>query len=364
MSPLIDDFLFYFFIPLNILIFAGLLYISLVHGHSENFGNDTETPVLIILPCRGIDHGMENNILSLKNQKHGDFRLLAVVDSEGDPAVSFLKEAGIEHIVSHSGNGSGKVNAIVSAIEEDHSSHKVTVIVDSDTVVSGNWLSALIAPLRDDRVGISTTFPFFDPVGGFWSKVKMVWGYVGLGMMQSTLTRFGWGGSLAFRSELLTGKDLDFFSSYVSDDIAITKICRKYGLKIAYVPEAAPLVKSPDDFNTFIEWANRQTALSIYATRKVLGYGVLFYGATIFEFLSAIILTVIFWPFYPVLILFLPAVINAIRSSKRSGKHWKSGFLLQFMIPFVYFYNLVKGGRMKSIVWRGREYPLDRTDDP
>lgn len=364
MSPLIHDFLLYFFIPLNILIFAGLLYISLVRGQSENYGNDTETSVLVILPCRGIDHEMENNILALKNQKHGDFRLLAVVDSEDDPALSFLNEAGIEHIISQSGKGSGKVNAIVSAIKADNASHNVTVIVDSDTVVSDRWLSSLIAPLRDNTVGISTTFPFFDPVGGFWSKVKMVWGYVGLGMMQSNLTRFGWGGSLAFRSELLAGRDLDFFSSYVSDDIAITKICRKYGLRIAYVPDAAPIVRSPDDFNTFVEWANRQTALSIYATRKILSYGLLFYGATIFEFLSAIVLSVVSWPFYPVLLLFLPAVINAVRSSKRSGRHWKSGFLIQFMIPFVYFYNLVKGGGMKSIVWRGRQYTLDRTEDP
>ena len=364
MPPLIHDFLFYFFIPLNILIFVGLLYISLVRGRNESYGLDTETPALVILPCRGLDHGMERNIRSLKDQKHGNFRLLAVVDSDDDPAVRLLNEAGIEHIKSKPGIGSGKVNAIVSAIEEDNGSHKVTVIVDSDTVVSDRWLSSLIAPLNDRSVGISTTFPFFEPVGGLWSKVKMVWGYVGLGMMQSNLTRFGWGGSLAFRSEMLTGQDLDFFRSYVSDDIAITKICHKYGMKIAYVPEAAPFVPSPDGFSTFMEWANRQTALSIYATRKVLSYGLLFYGATLFEFLSSVVLTVIYWPFYPVLILFLPSVINAARSSSRSGKYWKSGFLIQFMIPFVYFYNLIKGGRMRSIVWRGREYRLDRTDDP
>ena len=34
------------------------------------------------------------------------------------------------------------------------------------------------------------------------SKFKTAWGFVGVGMMQSDITVFGWGGSLAFRKGL------------------------------------------------------------------------------------------------------------------------------------------------------------------
>ena len=364
MSVFLHDFLYYFYIPLNILLFFGLLYIASVRGKPERHGLDFTTSTLVILPCRGIDTGMEKNLSSLKSQKHGNFRLLAVVDSVDDPAVRLLEDASVDYIISTPGNGSGKVNAIASAIENDAFKHHITVIADSDIRVDENWLASIIAPLSDPETGISTTFPFFLPLKGFWPRIKMVWGYVGLGMMQSKITRFGWGGSLAFRSGLLSGRNLEYFREYVSDDIAITKLCRKEGLRIAYVPEASPNIESPDRFHTFIEWANRQTALSIYATRKVLWYGLLFYGATIFQFTSAIILSAVFWPFYPVLLMFLPSFINAARSSARSGDYWKSGFLIQFIIPFIYFYNLVVGGKMKHIVWRGRLYSLENSSDP
>lgn len=362
MIHIVFELLLLFLVFLDILIFIGLLYISSVRQKPVSFTPDTETPTIVILPCRGIDYDMEQNLTSLKDQDHRNFEILAVVDSEEDSAVELLRRFKIKYIISEKGTGSGKVSAISTAIRKDSGLHRYTVIADSDILAPRNWLSSLVSPLSKSENGLSTTFPFFKPVGGFWSKVKMVWGFVGLGMMESTITRFGWGGSLAFRNDLLTEEDLKYFSSHVSDDIALTKICKKKGLKIAYVPEAHPEVLSPDSFSAFMEWSNRQTALSVSSSKNVIRYGLLFYGSTIFLFLTSFVITLEINYLFG--FLFLPIVVNSARSSYRAPGHRISGFFIQFLIPFIYLSNLVHGGRMKTISWRGNNYDLMKEFDP
>lgn len=348
---------FDFFIALLVLIFVGLTYIASVRSTEEKYEDFQDASVLVMVPCRGQDYSLEENLRSIRSQKYENSRILAVVDSEDDEAVPAIKKAGLDYIVSQSdcSRCSGKVRAIATAYEQN-SGHDIYVIADSDILVRDDWLTKLVSPFKSEKVGISTTFPYFRPVGGFWSRVKLVWGFVGLGMMESRLTRFGWGGSLAFRKELFQGENFDFFKTYVSDDIALTKTCKKLGYNMAYVKEAMPVINSPDDFGTFIEWANRQTALSVYATRNILVYGLLFYGAQVLLFVSSIILGLFASPVF--LIFLLPTFINSIRAVSRAGRWPIWSFSISVIIPFLYFYNLVKAGRMGSIKWRGREYSL------
>ncbi len=345
------------FIALLILIFLGLTYIATVRNPQEKYETFDGLSPLVIVPCRGMDYSLEENLRSIKEQRYPDFNVLAIVDSDDDAAVPVIQKTGIEYIVSSDEctKCSGKVRAIASALKEKPG-FDVYIIADSDILVKPDWLLKLVSPFKSEKVGISTTFPYFYPVGGFWSRVKLIWGFVGLGMMESRLTRFGWGGSLAFRKTLLEGDNMDFFRSYVSDDIALTKLCKKQGLNIAYVNEAMPRVNSPDDFRTFIEWANRQTALSVYSTKNVLTYGLLFYGAQNLLLISTILLGILTTPIF--FIFLVPAFINSARAVKRAANWPLWSFAISFLIPFLYFYNLIKAGRMKKISWRGRNYTL------
>lgn len=350
---------FDFFIAILFLVFLGLTYIAAIRNHPEAYPGSTDLQTLVIVPCRGLDYSLEANLKSILGQDYKRHDVIAVVDSPEDPSVAALESVGMKWMLSSDQciSCSGKVRAISSAIKAS-GKYDIYVIADSDILVNQDWLSRLLAPMANGDNGISTTFPYFEPVGGFWSKVKLIWGFVGLGMMESKLTRFGWGGSLAFRRELIQGENMEFFRSYVSDDIALTKLCRKLNLKIAYVREAMPRINSPDDFETFMEWANRQTALSVYSTKNVLRYGLLFYGASILLFISSLILSALVYPAF--LIFLIPTIINAARAVKRSGKLPVSSFLISILIPFIYFYNLSKAARMKSITWRGRDYSLEQ----
>ncbi|SMD31377.1 hypothetical protein SAMN02745355_1309 [Picrophilus oshimae DSM 9789] len=339
-----------------ILISAGFLYIEFHPVKNCNRYGDYNKSCLVIVPCRGIDYSLEENLRSITDQNYKNYNVLCVVDDDKDQSLNIIKRLNIDYIKSdyHCKNCSGKVRAIATALSKYV--YDSYVIADSDITVNKDWLENLLRPLSSEDIGISTTFPYFMPVAGFWSRVKELWGFVGQGLMESDLTRFGWGGSLAFKRDLIDNK-IDFFSEHVSDDTVLTKMCKSQNKKIAYVKSAMPVVNSPEHFNEFYEWANRQTALSISASRKVLYYGLLFFFSYMFLFFSGIIMGIFYSPLF--FLFLIPCIVYISKSILRLKKFRPIYIIIGIMIPFIYTSNLIKASRMKNIMWRGRIYNID-----
>jgi len=348
-----------FFLVILLLIFVGLMVISFRPSYKDQVFDDFRENVLVILPCKGKDVTLYENIASLLKQDYPNYRVLAVIDSLSDPAMQAIRDQKIDYIVSRTEcqNCSGKVRAIASAIEK-FPDVAVYVVADSDVTFPKQWLTNLVRPLGSPKIGVSTTFPHFEPTGGIWSKVKSVWGLVGIGLMQSRLTRFVWGGSMAFRRNLLDPEDIEYFKKHISDDVAIMRIARKKGLDICYVESAAPMINSPDDYRTFREWSNRQTALSISASRSILRYGVLFYSSEILLLIGGIVFSVVFTPVF--LFLLFPYLLFAYRNVQNHHKGGLYVFLIALIIPFISMSNLIKAAGMDVIQWRGSEYDLTK----
>ncbi len=344
------------YIILLTLISAGFIFIGLHKSTDDDIKNDYYPKTLVILPCRGIDYSLYDNLNSIKNQNYNNFKLICAVDDENDEALKIIKKLGIEYIISDypCKNCSGKVKAISTAINK-FNDYDAYVIADSDIYVKNNWLINLIMPLKNKDAGLSTTFPYFIPKNGFWSKIKEVWGFVGMGLMESKLTRFGWGGSLAFKKELIEDR-LNFFSEHISDDIALTKIAKNKNLKIYYTKSSMPYVNSPEDFKDFFEWSNRQTALSISADRRIYYYGLLFHGSYIFLFLSAILMGIFYN--YLFFLFLIPAILYITNILKRLIKIKFVNVIAAIILPEIYLINLLIANRMKCIKWRGRKYNI------
>ncbi len=320
-------------------------------------GEKYSPKVLVILPIKGIDLGLDKNLSSLKDQSYQNHDIIAVVDSESDSSIPYLNSAGIKHIISNYNckRCSGKVRAISTALFI-FPNYDVYVVADSDIRVERDWLMKLIVPLSDTNTGISTSFPKFYPEGGFWSQVKMVWGLVGESMMSSELTRFAWGGSLAFKKELLDDGFLDVFSENISDDIALLKRAKEKGMKVNYVSDVKIYVHSDDDFEKFAEWSNRQTALSISGSKKVFLFGSIYFLSIILLMITSIILA-IFYSIYFALFLIVPIYI-AIVNYRKVPKRSLSVIPITFLLFFIYIANLMIGYRRKEIKWRGGTYKL------
>jgi len=317
--------------------------------------------VLVILPAKGHDLYQEDNFLSLKKQDYGNYNLIAVVDSINDPAAKTARRLGIHTLVAKGKCSacSGKNRAIAYALRR-FKDYDVYVIADSDVMAKKDWLSKLIAPLSNPGIGISTTFPTFMPADhSIWSYVKMLWGLVGKSLMSSRLTRFGWGGSLAFKKDIADEKLLYMLtrSKYaVSDDISITKRAKELGLSIEYVKDAEPVVYIKETRESFIEWANRQTALTLLGYKNNLYIGVAYYSAELLLFASGIIMPFTVNPIFTVLLLHF--VISEYKAFVRSPIRPPVLFLVAMAMPALYLYNLLKASRMRNITWRGRIYAI------
>ncbi|MCL4332121.1 MAG: glycosyltransferase family 2 protein [Candidatus Thermoplasmatota archaeon] len=353
-SDLVLQILFYIFISYLFLLLLFFSALQVPRWKPESF-QAPDFKIRVIVPCKGVDLTLEENLKSIMRQSYRDYSVIAVVDSEDDPSCEILRKVGLEYIVSEAGDlrGSGKVRAVYSALLE--STEQVIVIADSDITVEKDWLERLVQPLMSLKYGISTTFPLFEPVGGFWSRFKALWGTIGIGMMESKLTRFAWGGSLAFRRSILSGKELEF-GNQISDDIFLTKACLASGLQIYYSPEARAVIHSDDDFATFFEWSNRQTALSISSGSKVLYYGIILYFNQILLYSMAIFLSFVVTPLF--LLLLIPYLLNVLRTLKRIPFRFPMIIPGSFILPFFYLLNLLVAGGMHKITWRGSVYSL------
>lgn len=351
------------------LVFGCLAIIDLAGraiGETEGVDKRRFLPkALVVVPCRGIDIGLEGNLSSLMQQNYSRYRVIAVVDSREDPALKTIRKVGMEYLVSNTKCGmcSGKVRAIATALEKERD-YDAYAIADSDVRVGSAWLKELMLPLHDKRVGISTSFPRFVPMaGGFWSKMKLVWGFVGEGLMERESTRFGWGGSLAFRKDLLESNGISAFkdSKYsVSDDITLTKMAEGKGLSIAYARRAQPVVYCRESFMSFYEWSNRQTAFTILGYRRNLYIGLLYYGAEIMTSVSAIALSAAISPLF--LVFLAHYAKSTLMNYRRADATDPAIAVISFAMPFIYFANLVNAGRMEEITWRGRRYSIARND--
>ncbi|MDE1833618.1 MAG: glycosyltransferase family 2 protein [Candidatus Micrarchaeota archaeon] len=343
-----------------LMFFTFLFLMALaIRGEREVYesSNGHKPRVLVIVPCRGMDIGLARNLRSMKGQDYGNFQIVAVVDDPRDEAAREIRKAGLNMLVTNPRfkRGSGKVNAIASAISANRA-YNIYVIADSDIHVKRDWLSLLVVPLADRSVGISTTYPYFRPMGGLWPTVKSVWSFVGEGLMESRLTRFGWGGSLAFRAGILNGRRFRIFSGCVSDDIPITNMAKAMGYRIAYVKAAQPVVDTNDDLRGFWEWSNRQTAFSVIGFSRIFAYGVVFYTAQVLLLLSSIALaaTVSGW----FLVLLLPFAMGMRRTYARARERRLESALVYILINFIYLANLLVAVRMRQVRWRGRSYDI------
>lgn len=352
------------FIAFVLLVFLCMMLIDIapyISGRRrEATGRGYNPNVLVIVPCRGVDFTLGQNLRSIASQDYPKYKAIAVVDATSDPAVPYIRKAGMECIVSRYRNGSasGKVMAIIAAIRK-YPGYQAYAIADSDILAGRRWLADLVAPLADRRVGISTTFPKFVPMGGFWSKVKLIWGFAGEGMMESRSTRFGWGGSLAFRKDLLTPGTMGMLqhSRYsVSDDICLTRAAKGMGMGIAYVKSAQPVVNSNDSFGAFWEWAKRQTALSIMGYRRNLYYGISYYSAEVLLFVSAFALSILVSPLF--LVLLAHFLKSEMKTYRRAGIPDPAIAAIVAIMPALYLVGMLLASRARSITWRGRKYGL------
>jgi ceramide glucosyltransferase len=387
---------FYFFaaivIWLGVLsLYGGLRFASYLRREMERSLPDFTPFVSVIVPCRGLEDGLRENISALFEQNYPAYEIIFVTDRAGDRAFSVIHEVRqlwqdawypvTQCVIAGAANESGqKVHNLIAAVSKIDLRSEVLVFVDTDARPQVNWLRSLVAPLSGARIGAATGFRWFIPDrGGLASQLRSVWNAsIASALGERENKNFCWGGSTAIRRS--TFADLRISERWrgtVSDDFTLTRALQEAKLPINFVP--ACLVPSVGDCSVreLLEFSNRQLRITrIYAPHL---WRPLLIGSSLFcaVFFGGLMLAVArtFLPLPNTLLLIALLSIYALGTAKayvrlkavaiplstyrkQLSKTLPAHLLLWPVASLLYLWNAVVAACSRRIKWRGITYEL------
>jgi ceramide glucosyltransferase len=334
----------------------------------------------VIVPGRGLEPGLAQNLQTLLTQDYPRYEVLFVFDRADDQAVQIVEEL-ISHgssriartIIAGPATDSGqKVHNLRVAVTKIDPQSEVIVFVDTDARPGLDWLKQLVAPLADETLGASSGYRWFIPEkGGLASRLRGVWNAsIASALGGDTTKNFCWGGSTAIRRSTFDQlKVNDRWRGTVSDDFLITRVLKEAKLPIHFTPNCLVPSVSDCDFSELLEFTTRQIKITrVYASHLwlplLLGsalFTIAFFGGLILigvyprSSVAYIFVSIIFTLGAAKSFIRFRAVSSVLRTSHRD--------LLAhtFLWPFaslLYLYNTVAAGFSRRIKWRGITYEL------
>ena len=385
------DTLFYFLAFLQIvlgayLIWQALQWLGYVRRRLHTDPGFYSPRVAVLCPCKGIEPGLEPNLLSLTEFVRQNYEIFIILASESDPARSIVervaKSSRVKVHVVIAGSPSGcseKVNNLRVAVEQLPPEFEVLVFTDSDGRPGRSWLHHLVAPLGDVRIGATTTMRWLIPNRtNLPTAILAAWNAPVVTMLSEKGKNFCWGGGTAIRRSIFEQSGvMDVWRNSVSDDYSLTRALERNNHPIVFVPECLTLSYVETDSQGLLEFTNRQIVITRVYAEKVWARAAvthLLYCMTLLLGVT-LILSDTFEQrpaFHIATLTFLPVLLSAIRSSIRligvtevlpAGKSQIMGqawiyILLTVFVPFLYLVNFVNSLITRKIRWRGMAYEL------
>jgi cellulose synthase/poly-beta-1,6-N-acetylglucosamine synthase-like glycosyltransferase len=365
---------------------AALLALVSLHGERRrtayvkarlSAGAGTLPPATVIVPVKGEDQGLRENLAALAALDYPNYELIVVAQCAADIPSGVLPRR-VKVVLAHGGSpeASEKVQNLTAAVFAARHSSTMYAFADSDGRVIPGWLRALAAPLEEPGVGASTGFRWFMPEpAGLWSLLRAVWDGASLGVLGPGDNPFVWGGAMAIRKEVLFAVGiLDAWKTAVSDDYALSDAVHRAGLRIAFAPVALVPSLEPITAQRFFAWARRQmlltrvyspklwrgalTAHVVYCCGMVAAVAGWLHGSTAATYLLAAQL--------------LPGMAKGLgrarvaRAALPSHTAWfrRWGWTHGLLVPiatWLWLGVLLSSAFGASIEWRGRRYRLRRS---
>jgi cellulose synthase/poly-beta-1,6-N-acetylglucosamine synthase-like glycosyltransferase len=349
---------------------------------------------VVIVPCRGLEQGFEENVQAILAQDYRDYEVIFVTDSENDPAHGVLARILKQRrrlspstwmvVAGEAKNRGQKVHNLLAALDTLSSIDRrveALVFADSDMRPARNWLAELVAPLGDRRVGATTGYRWYlpsdeglDPAQSFASILLSVWNSSALSLLGER-SGFAWGGSTAILRENFDGIGVkERWQGALSDDYVLTSAVRERGQRIKFVPECLVASRSEVTVKDLLEFTTRQMRITRVYSPRVWRLACVSHGLFNLAFwgglLRLIVSSVTGTPNRSLAALLagvflLGAVTGAMRAfvaarllGARHGKNWLAYLSLGPVVSLVYLYNVIASAKTTRIVWRGIGYDM------
>jgi ceramide glucosyltransferase len=368
------------------LLWQAIMWLAYVRRRLKTDPGFFAPRTAVICPCRGMEPGLERNLVSLCEFDHQNYEVFFVLASESDPAYSIVKRVAASsrakaHVViaGKPENCSEKVNNLRVAVEQLPEEFEVLVFADSDGRPGKGWLHHLVAPLNDSRIGATTTMRWFVPNdSALPTALLAAWNSAVVTMLGPNNKNFCWGGGTAIRRAIFEQIGmLDAWQYSFSDDYSLTTMIERSRHQIVFLPECLTPSYVQTDLAGLLEFTNRQIRITrVYRPQMwatAFATHVLYCLTLVIGFIVAMQLTLASRPAFQVTTLFiLPLVLAAIRGALRvvgvtdalppmrsqiMAQSWIY-ILLILIVPFLYALNFCSSLFGRRIRWRGIDYEL------
>lgn len=345
----------------------------------------------VIVPCKGLDQGLDENLAALLRFDHPAYEVLFVVDDERDPAAAVIKDVAENFrnskliVAGIAENSSQKIANLLEAVRNISDRTEIIAFVDSDARPSADWLRRLSAPLEDKKVGTATGYRWFiSPRPTFASELRSVWNASAASVLGPNVERnFCWGGSMALRRETFEQLKIDeYWAGALSDDLAVTRAVNDAGLEIRFVPQALTASVEECTFGEMLEFTTRQMKITrVYRPELWL---ITFFGSV--HFCSVMIAALAIAVFSPrndlsvlaaittlVLISALSTAKAVVRlravslvldeySRQLQQQKWTQ-YTLWLITPAIFLFNCAAALFSRKVRWRGTVYKMVSPND-
>lgn len=222
-------------------------------------------PASVIVPVKGEDEGLRENLAALASLDYPDYELIVVARTGADiPPGVLPNRAKVVLARGHDPTTGEKVQNLLTAVRATRKRSEIFAFADSDGRPTPGWLRALAAPLAEPGVGASTGYRWFTPQPPtFWSLMRGVWDAVAWGKLGPGDCAFAWGGAMAMRKEtFFEARVPEYWKGAVSDDYALAGAVHAAGLRIAWAPGALTPCFEHVTARRFFRWARRQMTIT------------------------------------------------------------------------------------------------------
>ena len=285
---------------------------------------DYSPKAAIIAPHYGWDDQTEENVKRLLDQDYrGAYEVFFVTHTKGessyDESYPHLLKIAEGHpnvhtllapnIVENALPRSQKVQNLMTAIEAFPDDVEIIAFVDADATIERNWLTLLVQPLQDQKVGATVGARFYFPhTLNTASLVEAVWINFQIALQGDHPLAMVWGGSNAIRRESFEkGKVLERWHNATIEDHNLTHAVRDLKRKIHFVPDCIAVTHTERrTWRQVIEFTNRQIVMTFRMGLKAQWWGTLLVllpkalivlGSIPFIFFSDSLLLVLLVPF-------------------------------------------------------------------
>ena len=337
-------------------------------------------PATVIVPVKGEDTGLRENLAALASQDYPDYELIVVAQSAADIPAGVLPGR-VKVVLAHGGSmqASEKVQNLAAAVDAVRQASTIYAFADSDARVTSGWLRALAAPLDEPGVGASTGFRWFMPERtSFWSLLRAVWDGASLGVLGPGDNPFAWGGAMAIRKEAFFAAGVpECWKTAISDDYALSDAVHRAGLRISFAPGALAPSPEPITARRFFAWSRRQLLLTrvysprlwwaalvahvVYCAGMAAAVAAWLHGSTVAPWLLAAQLV----PGMAKGLLRARLARAALPSHSAWFQRW--GWAHTVLVPvatWLWLAVLLSSAFGSSIEWRGRKYRLHSPGEP